>query len=155
MNFYEELQEEASEDGVDVCDYPFCSERIKGLYCDGTIAINKDLTATQKACILAEELGHHYTTVGNILDQSDPANRKQELKARLWAYNKQIGLQGIVRAYQHRCRNIPEMAEYLGVTESFLSDALELYRKKYGCNVNLDNYTIIFEPRLAVIERLH
>ena len=69
------------------------------------IAIHQGIdTQIEKACILAEELGHHYTTVGNILDQDEVANRKQELRARLWAYNHQIGLIGIIRAYEHGCR---------------------------------------------------
>ena len=38
MNSYEYLQEEAREDGVNVIDYPFDSNRIRGLYCDGTVA---------------------------------------------------------------------------------------------------------------------
>ena len=38
----------------------------------------------EKASVLAEELGHYYTTVGNILDQEDAGNRKQEHKARTW-----------------------------------------------------------------------
>ena len=51
--------------------YPFETDRIKGLYSDGTIAISTDMkTDAEKACVLAEELGHHYTTYGNILDQS-------------------------------------------------------------------------------------
>ena len=82
---------------MDLSDVP----GLKGLYYNGNIAIEKKLTQTQKACVLAEELGHHYTTVGNILDQSDPAARKQELHARLWAYNKMVGLHGIVSAYRH------------------------------------------------------
>ena len=41
---------------------------------------------------LAEELGHHYTTVGDILDQTNVSNRKQERLARVWAYNRRIGL---------------------------------------------------------------
>lgn len=82
------------------------------------IAIHKGLTTSvEKACVLAEELGHHYTTYGNILDQSDTSNRKQELRARAWAYNKQIGLLGLIRAYEHGCRNRFEIAEYLEVTE--------------------------------------
>ena len=36
MNSYEYLQEEAREDGVNVIDYPFDNNRIRGLYCDGT-----------------------------------------------------------------------------------------------------------------------
>lgn len=118
------------------------------------IAIHKQLsTQTEKACILAEELGHHYTSTGDILDQSDPAARKQEFHARLWGYNKMVGLHGIVSAYRNHCRNLSEMADYLDVTEPFLADCLESYRRKYGCYVELDNYVIMFEPVLAVVER--
>ena len=117
-------------------------------------AIRKSLSTTEKACVLAEELGHHYTTAGNILDQSDPGNRKQELRARMVAYDKMIGLIGIVRAYQHRCQSLVDMAEYLDVTEEFLKEALEQYRRKYGQRAELDNYVIIFEPQLAVIEKI-
>ncbi len=125
----------------------------KGRIYKNRIAIRQNLTTTEKACILAEELGHHHTTVGNILDQSDPGNRKQELRARLMAYDKMIGLIGIVRAYQHRCQNLTDMAEYLEVTEEFLKEALEQYRRKYGQKAEVDNYIIIFEPYLAVMER--
>ena len=53
MNTYERLQEEACEDGIEVVDYTFESDRIKGLYCDGVVAIKKDMDSTQKACTLA------------------------------------------------------------------------------------------------------
>lgn len=53
--------------------------RIKG----NRIAIKEDMIETEKKCVLAEELGHHYTTIGNILDQTDTANRKQERHARI------------------------------------------------------------------------
>lgn len=126
---------------------------LKGLYVDNNIALEKNMTSTEKACVLAEELGHYYTTAGNILDQSKTENRKQELRARIWAYNKQIGLSGIVNAYKHGCRNLYEMAEYLDVTEEFLKDALQQYRNKYGVCKTIDNYIIFFEPHLAVMEK--
>ena len=99
------LLEDAHIEGLTVKEKPFRTYdgRIKGK----NIYLRKDMTTTEKACVLAEELGRHYTTVGNILDQSDPGNRKQELLARLMAYDKMIGLIGIVRAYQHRCRTLP------------------------------------------------
>ena len=153
MNFYEELQEEASGNGVDVCDYSFSSERIKGLYCDGTIAINKDLTDTQKACVLAEELGHYHTSTGDILNQSDPAHRKQERHARLWGYNRAVGLSGIIQGYKAHCRSRYDLAKYLDVTEEFLTEALTCYRDKYGTSVELDGYLIVFDPSLAVLEK--
>lgn len=118
------------------------------------IAINKDIdTSAEKSCVLAEELGHYYTTTGDILDQSTVTNRKQELRARLWAYNKQIGLSGIISACKHGCRNLCEMAEYLDVTEEFLNEALSAYQSKYGISVPIDNYMVFFEPKLAVLER--
>ena len=154
MNFYEELQEEACKDGVDVCDYSFSSERIKGLYCDGTIAIRQDMTTAEKSCVLAEELGHHRMTIGNILNQDDVSNRKQERIARFWAYNKRIGLSGIIQGYRHHCRSRHELADCLDVSEEFLAEALECYREKYGVYVKSDGYVIQFDPVLAVYEKI-
>lgn len=151
MNAYERLEDEACKDSIDVVDYRFNSDRIKGLYCDGTVAINQNLkTTTQKADVLAEELGHHYTTVGNILDLSDSQNRKQERQARLWAYNKRIGLYGLIRAFEHGCKSRHEVAEYLEVTEEFLQDAIECYRNKYGTSITVDGYYIMFIPNLMI-----
>ena len=151
MNAYERLEDEACKDGIDVVDYRFNSDRIKGLYCDGTIAINENIeTTTQKADVLAEELGHHYTTVGDILDLSDSQNRKQERQARIWAYNKRIGLCGLIRAFEHGCKSRHETAEYLEVTEEFLQEAIECYRDKHGVGTTVDGYYIMFIPNLMV-----
>lgn len=125
---------------------------LKGLYFDGNIGIHNTLSEKEKACVLAEELGHHYTSVGNILDQESVSNRKQEQHARLWAYNEQIGLLGIVKCFEHGCQSRYEMAEYLNVTEDFLEDAIKKYRQKYGMYTTLDNYIIYFEPCLAVMK---
>lgn len=124
--------------------------RIRG----NRIAIKKDISLRQKACALAEELGHYHTTVGDILDQTDVSNRKQERTARLWAYNKQIGLSGLVHCFEARCQNTHEMADHLGVTEAFLQDALECYRQKYGICTSYQQYTIYFEPKLAICKKL-
>jgi Domain of unknown function (DUF955). len=149
---YETLLKEADSMNLVVKEKPLRAHagRIKG----NRIAIKADMTTTEKACVLAEELGHYYTTVGNILDQSDYQNQKQELRARLIAYNKMIGLLGIIKAYQKRCQTFAEMADYLNVPESFLKETLERYRTKYGCKVEVDNYVILFEPQLAVIEKI-
>jgi len=122
--------------------------RIKG----NRIAIRKDLTQTEKKCVLAEELGHHYTAVGDIIDQSSAENRKQELRGRIWAYNNQVGLRGIIDAYLHNCQNLFETAEYLGVTEEFLNDSLTYYTNKYGVCTQVDNYVIFFQPNIGVME---
>ena len=113
--------------------------------------MNEELeTSTEKACILAEELGHHHTSVGNILDMDLTGNRKQERQARIWAFNKLIGLTGIVEAFEHGCQSRYEMAEYLDVTEEFLEECVACYRNKYGVGTTLDNYYIMFIPNLNV-----
>ena len=154
MNSFERLEDEACKDGIDVVSHKFKSQRIKGLYCSGIIGINKDIkTTAEKSCVLAEELGHHYTSVGDILDMSDTSNRKQEYRARLWAYDRMIGLSGIIKAYKaRRMDSATEMADYLDVTEEFLMEALNCYKSKYGQCVRLGRYYIMFGP-LAVIEK--
>ncbi len=127
---------------------PISKGRIKG----NRIAIKEGLTETEKKCVMAEELGHYYTGYGNILDQSLVSNRKQELHGRIYAYNKLVGLMGIVDAYKNHCASISESAEFLGVTEEFLHDALTHYKNKYGKCVTIDNYAIFFEPCIAVLE---
>ena len=146
---YETLLEEADSQFLVVKEKPLRAHngRIKG----NRIAIKKDIPTTQKACVLAEELGHHYTTVGNILDQSYAEIRKQERRARLWAYRKMFDLIDLVSAYKHGCRNRYEIAEYLEVTESFLQEALDTYKEKYGPYTKVDRYVVYFEP-LGILE---
>ena len=146
---YETLLEEADSQFLVVKEKPLRAHngRIKG----NRIAIKKDIPTTQKACVLAEELGHHYTTVGNILDQSKAENRKQERRARLWAYRRAFDLIDLVSAYKYGCRNRYEIAEYLEVTESFLQEALDTYKEKYGPYTKVDRYVVYFEP-LGVLE---
>lgn len=85
MNKLEKLEQEAFENKVKVHDYFLGEDSLKGIYIDGNIAINTSIrNRTEKTCVLAEELGHHYTSIGNILDMNDVRNRKQERQARLW-----------------------------------------------------------------------
>ncbi|MGG1991178.1 hypothetical protein [Brevibacillus brevis] len=81
---YEELYQEATQLGIDIYEMPL-KPRIKGLYSDNIIGINKFIpTSIEKLCVLAEELGHYFTSSGDILDQSKIVNRKQEKRARSW-----------------------------------------------------------------------
>lgn len=148
---YEELLQHADSEQIIVKEKPL--KNFDGLVFGNKIAIRKDIkTSTEKSCVLAEELGHYYTTSGNIIDQNNVMNRKQELKARFTGYNIKIGLMGIVRAYESGCQNRYEMAEYLDVTEEYLQDALECYTSKYGECISVDNYTIYFIPSLTVLK---
>lgn len=149
---YEEMQQEHPAANIVEMDLSKI-KGLKGLCVGDNIAIRQDIpTQTEKSCVLAEELGHYHTTYGDILDLDDVRNRKQEFRARMWGYNFQIGLMGIVKAYEAGCRNRFEMAEYLDVTEDYLDDAITAYRGKYGRCTAIDNYIIYFDPSLMVMK---
>lgn len=73
---------------------------------------------------MAEEIGHDKTSVGNILDQSDLNNAKQEQKARVWAYNKLLSVDKVIEAASKGYTTTWDMSEYLDVDEEFLKDYL-------------------------------
>lgn len=142
---YEQLLTVADQEGLLVKEQPLTDH--DGLLRGRRIAIRKDIeTQAEKSCVLAEEIGHHCTSSGNILVQTDIMNRKQEYRARLYGYNLKIGLSGLIRAYEAGCRNIFEMAEFLDATEEYLREAIQCYRSKYGICVAVDNYIIYFKP---------
>lgn len=148
---YEVLLNTADQAGLTVKEKPLSES--DGLIKGNRIAIRKDIpTQAEKSCVLAEELGHYFTSAGNILDQTDTVNRRQEYRARLYGYNLQIGLRGIISAHTAGCRNLYEMADYLDITEEYLKEALDCYQSKYGEYVKVDNYMIYFIPSLAVLE---
>lgn len=149
---YENLLDEAVDNGIYVIENADFKSKSEGLINGDVIGINKRVRSFKKrACILTEEMGHYYTTAGNIICQSSVSNRKQELRARLWAYNRLIGLRGIIDAFNYGCRSIHEAAEYLDVTEEFLLEAINCYKSKYGLYATIDNYVIYFEP-ISVLE---
>ena len=118
---------------------------IKGLYCDSTIVIDESVeTIHEYNCVLAEELGHHFTTSGNILIMNTYDNARQERRAREWAYRLLISFEDLIIAYQRRIEH-HNLADFLEVTECFLIEALEYYNNKYY-KVMYKNYTIQFSP---------
>lgn len=147
---YHSLLQSATASGIDVYE-KVLSLKTKGLYGDNVIWINRTLSSVEKTCTLAEELGHHFTTYGNILDQTKLKNRKQELRAREWGYTLLFPLEKLIDAQKEGIRNRFELAEYLNVTEQFLCDALKRYKEKYGLYKQIGKHTICFEP-LGVIE---
>lgn len=143
---FEALLQEANDNNIEIIEFTFESD-CKGMYVDKTIAMSVKLnTRKEKKCVLAEELGHHYTTIGNITDLKNVCNRKQELIARKWSYEKLMPLESLIKASFEGCSNLYELAEYLDVTEAFLKDALEYYQNKYGLYAEMEDYCIYFSP---------
>ena len=97
MNSFERLLEHTDAEHIRVLEKQFKSNA-KGLIKGNKIAIRQDIPTVEKASVLAEELGHYYTTVGNILNQKVTGNRKQRHKVRPSAYNKLTGVSRLVGA---------------------------------------------------------
>lgn len=148
---YEELLETAEAEGLTVKEKPLSGSN--GRIYKNRIAIRSDIkTNVEKSCTLAEEIGHYKTTYGDITRLDSISNEKQEYRARLYGYNLQVGLIGIIKCYEHGCRNLHEMADLLNVTEEYLNRVISVYRQKYGMYTTLDNYIIYFEPCLVVMK---
>lgn len=155
----EALKIQAHDNEIEV-KYATLPKYIKGLYYNDTdvaplIALNKQCIedTSEELCIMAEELGHHYTTTGNILDQSITENRKQELKARRWAVKKLIRIEHFIEAYNAGITLRYELADYLNVTEEFSDMAIEHFKRIYGQYHNVGDYIICFEP-LGIFRKL-
>lgn len=146
---YDELLEEAESEGIDIVKMNIGKH--KGLYADNIIALSKNIETTkEKKCVLAEELGHYHKTHGEILGKKDINKIKQEKIARNWGYEKLVGIIQLVNAFEKGIRSKHDLAEYLNVTETFLGQAIQHYKEKYGTYYEIDNYVIYFEPTLFI-----
>ena len=145
---YEELLIESDNIGLMVKERNLKAN--KGRIMGRRIAISTNISSNEKNCVLAEELGHHYTTSGDILNQLTVSDLKQELRARHWAYEKLITFEGLIDCFVNGIFQKNEIADYLNVTEDFLSEALNYYRQKYGIRIVKDDYIIYLEPSLSI-----
>lgn len=151
----EQLQDEALLNNIDV-KYAALPKRIKALFYSepnipAHIAINKHQinTAAQETCLMAEELGHYYTSSGNLLtgDIDKTIIGKQEEQARRWAVKRIASLKDFVSAFEDGCRTKEELADYLNITGEFLSWSINYYKNKFGLMTIVDKeYIVYFEP---------
>lgn len=150
MTMYENLMIENSH--IPISDCYQLGGGFKGIYANGAVLIDSDLSSYHKHEILAEEIAHYNYTYGNILNQKDMFNRKLELKARREAYESVITLQGIVDAFEYGVHNLHEMALFFEVSKSFVQETFEHYKNKYGLSVIHGDYLIQFDPLVIYIK---
>jgi hypothetical protein len=77
----------------------------------------------------------------------------QKKIARNWGYEKLVGIIQLVNAFEKGIRSTHDLAEYLNVTETFLRQAIQHYKEKYGTHYEIDTYIIYFEPHLGIIKK--
>lgn len=156
MTKYEELLRETEMQSINVLEIDLGTNKKCGKCVttdDGDyIVINSNMSDAKKYEVLSEELGHFFTSYGDICNLSDLENVKQEKRARNWGYDELVGIVPIINAFKSGVRSKTELAEYLGITEKFLEDAIEHHREKYGLYFEIDNYVICFEPSLQIVE---
>lgn len=152
MDKLQMLYDEIEKNKIEVIEAKLPTKKLKGLYSDDIIFIDNSIKHKADInCVLAEELGHHYTTSGNILQCDTLNSQKQEQKARDWAINRLISLDDLIIAVAvKKATDMAELAEILEVTEDFLLNAIEYYQRKYGLYTNHKGYKITFNPYLNV-----
>lgn len=152
MTKYEKLLIEAEKLGIRIREIDFGTDEECGYYHINKILINSRLTENQKHGVLAEELGHHLKTYGNIIDQSELKNRKQELIARREGYKFILEPLDLVYAYSLGCKNSLEIAEFYEITEKQLNTIITDFKNKYGIGKKFDKYFVRFEPSFGFFE---
>ena len=134
MELSEQLFDDAQKSGVGVSieRFPADPKHTKALYitiCGKPMIIMQPTrTQAELACLLAEELGHHYTGPSRILRYRGINDLRAEATARRWGYRRIISIDRVIKALQSGLRERCDIADYLGVTEEYLEEAVEYYR---------------------------
>jgi len=121
--------------------------KAKGLYFDNIIVLHKSIeTTSERNSILAEELGHHFTSNGNILNQTLISSIKQECSARRWAVEQMIKPDKLIDAIKSGVRSRWELSQFLDVSETFIDESLVHMKTLHGEYIVIDGYVIRFDP---------
>lgn len=148
MSRYEDLIEQALNEGLSVHDRVHFESKVNGLIVDKTIAISEKMESErERTCILAEEIAHHFINTGNIID--DPY---QENKAHRYAIDLVLSVEMVINAIIELKEEatIATVASELDVTEQFLKESLELYSKRFEGIIKYKGYVITFSPQLHI-----
>lgn len=151
MELYEQWLQIAENAGLYVMENMTFESQAKGLICGDCIGLNRNLeTTAEKVCVLAEEVIHSQINTGDIIDQRLPGSIRQEHVARRILRHHLADLRVIVSLLKSGCKEPYEIAEKMGITESFLSEAISGYKEEYGLFLELDNDILFFEPTVIL-----
>ncbi len=133
MTRYEELCDQANIEQIDIYHIDInvpgmCASyiRAKDKKC---IFLKRGATTDQDSCLLAEELGHHFTGSDRVMYYDCPEDWKDEARARRWAHARLISPDAI-RTAARNTDDIYEIADDLCVTVDFLTEAISDYVTK-------------------------
>ena len=119
---------------------------LAGVYFDNEIHLDKRRGKYEKHCILAEEIGHHETTYGDITDFNVLWNWKLELVARRWGYEKIVSLDKLIDCYEKGFKSLDEVCIHLEITAEYLKTSIDHYSSRHGISVIHRGYEMFFDP---------
>lgn len=128
MTIYESLEDEAGTYGIEILTEAIPVPHMTAAYIRTPMGTPKIIlepsTSSERACSLAEELGHHHTGTDCIVRYSSVSEWKMEARARKWANDRLLSPDAIKTAARNAV-DIFELADALGVTEAFLREAID------------------------------
>jgi len=132
----------AMQEGIFTIDYPLVYPLLGIYLCNQNttpvIGLSTCIDSTaEKRCIMAEELGHHFTTVGVCINNKEFYHRsnlnsvsKIEFKAMRWAVNYLMPENDLLDVIGSGLYEPWELAEHFNVTEEFAKFRLRLFGAK-------------------------
>lgn len=102
-----------------------------------SIAIDRSLPLAEQRVRLAHELGHCQR--GAFYHEGSPQQTvgRCEHRAKAWSYMMLTPPCAIYYSIRSGCHEVWQMAEAFGVTDKFMTEALEYYRDKHGIDYNV------------------
>lgn len=120
---------------------------LSGVYEPNIIRLNNRNDYYKNVEVLAEEIGHHYTSYGDITDYSSIDSMKQEHRARRYAIKLIMPLEKLIECYEQGIWGDKyEMCTRLEITPAYFDKAVEDYKRQFGAYVKYGKYLITFEP---------
>lgn len=87
-------------------------------------------SATEEKSILMHELGHYHTGSYYKYDTGFAAKQRKEYRANRWAVMNYIPIDELKTAFHKGYTQAYELAEYFDVTEEFIINACDVYRRQ-------------------------
>lgn len=118
---------------------------------NGNVVIDGRLNYYIQNGILAEELGHHATSFGDITHYKgkrfslDAA--RQEIRARRYGIKLIMPLERLIDCYKKGFwGDVYDICLHLEIDRTYFQEAIADYKKQFGSYVEYDGYLIEFEP---------
>lgn len=129
-----QIYEEMYQKGLSLFDYRLTEDKAATIKLDGEYAIfidtQKMSSVADELCTVAHEYGHCTTGATHYISSPFDLVCKHEYRADKWAVHKLLPVEDIKNAILSGCTEVWQLAEYLNVTESFLSRAIQIYQNE-------------------------